>query len=330
MRWSVPGGLVCVWCLGIGGCAAAPERFQFTRVTMGVATTVTLEAPDRETAVAAAAAAFDRIEAVEQAASDYRPSSEAARFCRDAPRGQWVPVSGDLATLLRSAHSVAQASDGALDVTLGPVVKLWREARDARALPNPVRLAQARAHTGWYLIEVDSLLPAARVIAGGLALDFGAVAKGYAAQQAVNTLRARGLSRCLVALAGDVCAGDPPHGQPGWTVEVRGERSARPLGRLLIRNACVSTSGDTEQALQIDGVRYSHVIDPRTGLGVVNGRAVTAVGENGAIVDAASTAAVAAGERGWERLARCGVTLIVHGPGGPRTIGDQARIRWSD
>lgn len=319
----------------VGGCAAPRgEEFQFTRVTMGVATIIAVEAPDRETALKGAAAAFSRIGEIENAASDYRPQSEVMRLCREAKVGEWRGASDDLAALLRVSREVSERTGGALDVTVGPLVALWRSARTSGRLPDAAVLAEARSRVDWRAVEVDGGTGSAqvRLMKEGMRLDFGGVAKGYAAREAGRVLEERGLSRCLVALAGDVYAGEAPSGRDGWHVEVRGDQCV--VGTLVVSHASVSTSGDSEQFVVIDGVRYSHIVDPRTGLGVVGGAVVTAVGEDGGYVDAADTGAVVLGREGMRRVFAGGderkVTLIVHRAGlASEVIGDASRVRWA-
>lgn len=305
-------------------------RFEFTRLTMGVVTRVILEADSFEQASDAARAAFERIGEIEQAASDYRPQSELMIFCR-RPVGEWSEISDDLAAMFRISRGVSERTGGAFDITIGNAVGLWRTARATHRLPEAGLLAGAVAATDWRALEISSSSPSARLTRAGVRLDLGGIAKGYAAHEAVRKLRAIGFARCLVSLAGDVAAGDAPSGAAGWRVEVRGERSEHVLGTLLLSNAVVSTSGDAEQEVEIAGKRYSHILDPRTGLGVVDGRCVTAIGTDGALVDACATAGVVVEESGLGDVVKDGrVTLIVHQMRGPAVvIGDSARVRWN-
>jgi thiamine biosynthesis lipoprotein len=300
---------------------------------MGVSTRIVVEAPEREAALEAAAAAFERIGEIEQVASDYRPSSELMRLCREATVGEWRPVSRDLAVLLSESRRVSERTGGAFDATVGPVVGLWREARRSERLADAAVLKEARGRIDWRAVEVEADPPRVRLMKARMALDLGGIAKGYAAREAGRVLESRGLKRCLVALAGDVYAGEAPSGADGWRVEVQGDRGEGVVGTVLVEHACVSTSGDTEQFVEIGGVRYSHIIDPRTGVGTPGGLIVTAIGEDGAYVDAADTGAVVMGQAGLRR-AFAGdrrVTLIVHGANGkPEIVGDPRRVRWAE
>lgn len=329
--------LVCWLAAGLGagvaGCAApSGERFEFTRLTMGVSTRIVVEAPSREIASNAAAAAYTRIGEIEDAASDYRPQSELMRLCRDAKVGQWQPVSRDLAVLLNTSREVSQRSGGVFDVSVGPAVGLWRQMRKTGTLVDAATIAEARERIDWRAVEVEVDPPRARLMKPGMQLDMGGIAKGHAVREAGRVLESCGLKRCLVALAGDVYAGEAPTGKDGWRIEVRGDKSEEAVGTLVVSHACVSTSGDAEQYVEVAGVRYSHILDPRTGVGTVGGLIVTAIGADGAYVDAADTASVVLGLEGMR--AAFGddkrVTLIVHHGGQPPVIvGDASRVRWA-
>ncbi len=272
MVWMV--GMFALGCAHGGGDAARgerEERFEFVRVCMGVRTVVTVYGPDRETALEDAAAAFARIGEIEDVLSDYRPRSEAMRLCA-GPVGVPVKVSDDLFEMLAVCERISRATDGAFDVTIGPAVKLWREARRTGVLPSAEEVARARESIGWESVRLDARARTVTMLKHGMLLDFGGIGKGHAAECAVRVLRARGRARCLVALAGDIAAGDPPPGERGWRIEIAGMR-----GELRLANGAVSTAGDAEQFVEIGAVRYSHIIDTQTLVGMTARRVVTVV-----------------------------------------------------
>lgn len=277
---------------------ATAERFEFTQLLMGVEARVTLYAEDEERAREAAAAAFGRIAELDAALSDYRPDSELMRLCDRAGSGP-VAVGDDLFKVLRRATEVSEASGGAFDVTVGPVVGLWREARRSGRLPEASELHEAMGRVGWKFVRLDERARTVDLRRPRMRLDLGGIAKGYATQEAVAVLKEREAGRCLVSLAGDVAAGDPPPGEDGWTValEIGGETRVIPLA-----NAAVSTSGDTEQFVEVGGVRYSHVVDPRTGVGVVTRARATVVAEDGMTADALASALTVVGVDGAAAL----------------------------
>jgi FAD:protein FMN transferase len=312
----------------LGGCAGpALERFEFARVCMGVRATIVLYAPDNARAQAAAADAFAEIARLDAMMSDYRPASELSLLGGPRPARD-REVSAELAHVLAESVRLAHATGGAFDPTVGPLAALWREALRLGRLPDADALAKARAATGYGLVHV--LGRRVTLAAPGMRLDLGGIAKGYAAEHAARRLRALGLPRCLVSLAGDVYAGQPPPGASAWRVEVRPEEGGEAIGTLAIRDAAVSTSGDSAQFVEIDGVRYSHIIDPRTGLGVTRRRAVTVIARRGAAADALATALCVMEPGAAGRLAHeMGVGVIVAEAADVRVHDPAGLVRWA-
>ncbi|MBL8763645.1 MAG: FAD:protein FMN transferase [Phycisphaerae bacterium] len=259
---------------------------------MGVRAQIVLFAPDETRAVAAAQAAFQRLEDLDQTLSDYRPSSELMRLC-DSPPGTPIPISPDLAEVLETAVQIARCTDGAYDPTVGPLVALWRRSRSSLALPSEAERAEARLFVGWHKLVLNGQARSATLSRSGMRLDLGGIGKGFAAHKAQTFLRELGYPMSLVALAGDIRAGDPPPERGGWRVaipEPEGD-SARDGGiSLLLSNQSISTSGASAQHVDIGGVRYAHVVDSRTGLGATRLNQATVVSFDGAIADALSTA----------------------------------------
>jgi FAD:protein FMN transferase len=291
-------------CLLVCGCAASPksrlERFTFAEPHMGTLFSIVLYAPDGQTATNAAQAAFARVAALNQAMSDYDDESELMRLCRQ-PAGTPVKVSRELFDVLEQSLKVAGLTDGAFDPTVGEFTQLWRRARRQRELPAPERIARARESFGWWNMKLDARMRTVTLLKSDMRLDLGGIAKGCAADAALAVLREQGIRRALVAASGDIVAGDPPPGQPGWRVGVQSMSSqADGLTRtLLLANRAVSTSGDTEQFVEIGGVRYSHIVDPRTGFGLTDRLGVTVIARDSTTADALATALSVAGvERG--------------------------------
>jgi thiamine biosynthesis lipoprotein len=332
-----PGFALAALSAALLGCASTQplQRCEFTRLCMGVQTRVVVYAPNEGTASRGAAAAFDEIARLDAMMSDYRPDSELMRLCSHADGG-FHPVSPELLDVLASAEQVSRKSGGAFDVTVGPATLLWRESRKSGLLPAPERLGAALDLIDWRLVE---LLPRDGAVAlkkPGMRLDLGGIAKCYAADRALSVLRSENLPTCLVALAGDIAAGDAPPGTDGWRIAVAGEKSGAPIGTLTVHNTCVSTSGDTEQFIEIGGRRYSHIIDPRTGLGTEGRRVVTVVAPSGAIADSLATAACVVSPDQIEPLIRAfpGVAAIVTArtPLGLESarIDPDAALRWQE
>lgn len=274
--------------------AAAAERHEFTRLVMGVATRIVVYAPSLDAASDAAAGAFHRLAELEQSMSDYRPTSEISRLAEHPGIPQ--PISPDLLEVLSIAGTVTRHCGGAFDVTIGPLSRLWRSSRKSGTLPTTDQLAAARSAVGPDKLTLDPAASRVTLAAPGMQLDLGGIAKGYAAEQAVRYLRQRGFPQCLVALAGDVAAGEAPPGRQGWRVEVSRRQSpghTGPAAELLavwLVNQSISTSGDSEQFIELGGRRYTHMLDPSTGLGSPGGVTITVISPRGAIADSLSTA----------------------------------------
>jgi FAD:protein FMN transferase len=264
-----------------------PPAFEFTEVHMGLPVRLVLHARDRQTAEPAARAAFARIASLDGMMSDYRPDSElrAIERSRDAVR-----VSPELMSVLRRAIEIAQAADGTFDPTVGPLVALWREARTTRRLPDPAALASARQRVGWRHLVLDPDASTVRLSADGMQLDLGGIAKGYILQETLHILRSRGVTRALVQSGGDIVVGDAPPGRDGWRIEVPGADPVFSARAARLTNAALSTSGPSAQVVEIGGRRYSHVVDPRTGLGVTSAIIAHVIAPDGATADALSTA----------------------------------------
>jgi thiamine biosynthesis lipoprotein len=224
---------------------------------------------------------------------------------------------------LEQSQRLSQLSDGAFDVTVGPVVRLWRRARRTGALPPADALTRAREAVGWQKLQLDARHRTVTLTAPNMQLDLGGIAKGYAADKALGVLKRHGITRALVAASGDIAVGDPPPGKPGWRVGVGSmDGGDNKLARmLLLQNAAVSTSGDLEQFVEIDGKRYSHIVDPRTGVGLTKRLQVSIIARHATDTDALATAVSVLGvERGLKLVeSRAGAAALILYPDGGRS-----------
>ncbi len=291
------------------------HRFHYTQLHMGVQVNMTVYAADQASAEQACTAAFDRIAQIDAMMSDYRPDSELMRLCDRAGQGP-VPVSPELFLVLRRSVELSRASDGAFDVTVGPVVTLWRTARRTGVLPSASEIAAARSLVGWQRIKLDRNQRTVELAMPGIRLDLGGIAKGYALDCAMSVLRQNGIERALIEAGGDIVMSGPPPGTVGWRVQMQsagaelvvptGRRvpplpmshlapeaaaSSKTLPRILELHDCaVSTSGDTEQFVIFSGKRYSHIVDPKTGLGLTTRTEATVIAKDGITSDSLATA----------------------------------------
>lgn len=272
------------------------QRFEFARPAMGTLFRVLLYAPDEACAAAAAEAAFARIAALDRVLSDYDPESELVRLGARSDEAAPTPpitLSPELFFVLAAAQGFARASAGAFDVTVGPHVRLWRRARRQGELPSAERLAAAARAVGFEKLALEPHKQSARLLARGMRLDLGGIAKGYALDQALAELSGRALPRALVVGGGEMRAGAAPPGESGWRVELVGFETAigsEPRAILWLAHAALATSGDFEQYLELGGSRYSHILDPRTGAPLTERRLVSVLAPDGLTADALATA----------------------------------------
>ena len=277
---------------GAGGLGSS-FRFEFESKHMGTTFRVVLYAADKESAEKAAKAAFARVAELDGIMSDYKKDSELMRLCATFAKeiGEPVPVSEDLFAVLAKAEEMSKASDGAFDVTVGPVVQLWRHARRTQQLPEKDELAAALAKLGYKNVQLDAKKRTVKLLVPDMQLDLGGIAKGYAADAALKLLRDKfGIKQALVAAAGDITCGDLPPDKNAWTVDIAPIAKGQKLRSLQLKNSAVSTSGDLEQFVEIGGVRYSHVLDPKTGLGLTGRRSVTVIAPSGIVADSMTKA----------------------------------------
>ena len=287
--------------------ASARPFFQAAEPHMGTLAGIKLYARDEQQAKTAFRAAFDRIAQLDEILSDYKPSSELNRIGRTALHRP-VKVSGDLFRVLAASQKLAAESGGAFDVTVGPVVRLWREARKEQQLPDPDMLDAALSHCGYRKLHLDEAAHTVTLDEDGMQLDLGAIAKGYAADEALDVLKRLGIRSALVAMSGDIALGDAPPGQRGWKIAIAASDKV-----LELANAAVSTSGDSEQYLEANGKRYSHIVDPGTGIALTNSLTITVVAPHGIFADPLATTISVLGERQGRQLAakHAGVSVYI-------------------
>jgi len=288
MAWFlVLAGAVAVSCKSSQPDPIALTRYEYQRPEMGVPFRIVLYAPNTNSADAAAEAAFQRIKQLNDIMSDYDPDSELSQLSQSSGQGLQVAVSSELWFVLKRALELSERSNGAFDVTVGPFVNLWRRARRQHQLPEPARLAQARQSVGYQRMRLNAEAHTVELLAPNMRLDLGGIAKGYAVDEALKTLRDHGIQHALVEGGGDVGVSDPPPGKKGWRFDLSSldVTNAPPDRYLLLKDSAISTSGDLYQRLEIDGKRYSHIVDPRTGIGLTDHSLVSVIARDSITAD---------------------------------------------
>ena len=314
--------------LGVGLCLSAvklhPSAAQaqgapheFREVHLGMEMRIVVVHADADAAAALARRAFDGVEAHEAILSDWRAQSEVRRLEFAAP-GMWVPVSAPLRDVLAVALRVARESNGVFDPTVGPLTELWREARRTGVPIDEARRAAARARVGYRRVDLDSAGRRVRFTTAGVRLDFGAVAKGWILDRALEVLTgpdapgagaSGGARAALVEAGGDVVVRGAPPGSTGWRIRVP---RAQGDTVLVLADGAVSSSGASAQRLLgVGETPESHVLDAANGRGLASDETLTVVGATGAIADALATAlSLTPPDRRAPLAARFGVTVV--------------------
>ncbi len=258
---------------------------------MGTLFRIKLYAGDQQHAKRAFQAAFARVAQLDEALSDYRPDSELDRLSETAVHHP-VHVSQDLERVIEASQALSADTGGAFDITIGPLTHLWRAARKRNQLPEPAAVTEAKAKCGYGKLHLNRMQHTVELDAAGMQLDTGAIAKGYAADEALLVLTRLGISSALVAASGDLAFSDAPPGETGWRIGVDSlDEANAPFTRVLyLANRAVSTSGATEQHLDAGDVRYSHILDPATGMGLTDSSSVTVIARHGIDADSLATA----------------------------------------
>ncbi len=232
----------------------------------------------------------------EKVMSSMDAESELVRL-NAAPAGVEIAVSAELREVLAKALECAQLTDGAFDPTMGPCVRLWKKSLRQARLPDEETLAKAMKSCGWQKLK----LTARGVIktVEGMRVELGGIGKGFGTSKMAAELKEAGIESFCLDTSSDICAGAPPPGKAGWSVKVkRGDGE----GMVLLQNACISTSGDSAQFAQIGGARYSHVLNPKTGLGVTERWQVSVMTQDAALADALATAGCVLGKEAFEKV----------------------------
>lgn len=298
---------------------------------MGTLFRIKLYAADQQQAQRAFRAAFDRVAALDGTLSDYQPDSELNRLCRTAVHHP-VQVSDDLFRVVSASVALSEKSGGAFDITIGPLTHLWREARKANRLPDQAAIRDAGARCGYRKLHIDQARHTIELDQSGMQLDVGGIAKGDAADQMLMVLSKLGLHSALVAASGDLAFSDAPPGETGWKIGVDSQDSAEAAftSVLLLANSAVSTSGASEQHLDVNGTRYSHIIDPKTETGLSRPISVTIVARHGIESDGMSTAVSVLGAEGGlafvEREPGVAALIVTRQHGAPQMI-ESSRFR---
>ena len=272
------------------GAVTSPlQHYEATRLSMGCVYAIEVYGRNGPSLAATVGDAFDEIDRLDRLMSHYQPRSPLSRINRDAGAGP-VPVEPELFDFIAAAIGYARQSDGAFDITVGPLMKAWGFFGGDGHMPSTAALAEARRHVGAAHVVLDARAHTIRFDEPGVELDLGGIAKGYAVDRAVGILRAGGVSAALVSAGGSTiyALGTPPLSD-GWQLSVQDPVDSRRTARTIrLTDRALSIAGSSEKSFAVDGVRYSHIMDPRTGQpvqGMLSVAVVAASGIAGDVLD---------------------------------------------
>ena len=277
-------------------------------LVMGTFARVTVIAADSRTGAKCVEAALAEICKVDDLMSDYKEDSEISRANKGA-FARPVEVGESTFEVIERSIEFSRLTDGTFDITVGPLVQLFRKAKNDGIAPTPEQIADAKTRVGYEKLILNDADHTVRFTVEGMGLDLGGIAKGYAVDKAIEAAQRCGASGAMVDLGGHVrCFGTPPKGREKWIIGLQDPNiddfgGSGILLKLQVSDTAVITSGDYQQFAIIDGKKQSHIIDRRTGKGAEGLSSVTIIAPNAADADALATAVSVMGpEKGIELI----------------------------
>jgi thiamine biosynthesis lipoprotein len=268
------------------------------RLIMGTFARVIAIAPSADTAAKCIDAAFEQLSTVDEMMSDYSSDSEISGINNNAYKGP-VAVSEPTFEVIERAVQFSRQTDGAFDITVGPLVDLYHLAQKEANAPDKDKIAAAKSKVGFEKLKLDEQNRTVEFAVDGMRLDLGGIAKGYAIDRAIEAMQKCGANGAMVDVGGDIRVfGIPPKGKNKWQIGLQDpcETSEIPIGSgkllmiLELDNGAVATSGDYQRFVLIEGKKYSHIINTKTGSASGELSSVTIICPNATDADALATA----------------------------------------
>jgi len=242
-------------------------RLEKSADAMGSTYTIALYGTDRVQMEAAVDAAFDEAQRLDDLLSNYLPGSQWSEVNRNAS-AKPVKVSPELFDVISACEAYSRASEGAFDITVGPLMKVWGFYKGTGHLPHKPEVAAALAKVGYQHIVLDKAAQTVRFDRAGVEMDPGGIGKGYAVDRMVEVLKKHGYRNALVAGSGSSIygLGAPPDESRGWQVNIKDPWDSRRVrAEIWLKDSSMSTSGSYEKFFRAEGKTYAHILDPRTG-----------------------------------------------------------------
>ena len=241
-------------------------RLESSVVAMGSAYSVAVYGDDRTSMEEAVDAAFEEVRRLDQMLSNYKPESELSevnRFAAERP----VKVTPELFSLFSACMEYSRASEGAFDITVGPLMRVWGFYKGTGRLPHRAEVRGALARVGYRNLLLDAANGTVRFARPGVEMDPGGIGKGYAVDRMIEVLKQYGIRTALVSASGSSIYGmGAPPGEKGWKVQIRDPKNdSKSVAEIYLKDESMSTSGNYEKFFRAEGRVYSHIMDPRTG-----------------------------------------------------------------
>jgi FAD:protein FMN transferase len=267
------------------------KKYQFIENKMGSNFSIQFYDSDSLHAQVIAHNAFLIVDTLNNSFSDYVDNSEISNLAKNAGNDEWIKISSDLYNILVQSKAAFLKSNGAFDVTLGQLTKLWRITKKEKRIPTKQVLDRALTISGFKYLAIDTLSKKVKLTKKGVLIDLGGIGKGYAAQKVFDYFCENNLKTVLIDAAGNMAIGEADSITKYWKIGVEVSNGSIFKNKLLrLKNIAISTSGDLYQYIEIGGKRFSHIVNPKTGLGLSYQRQVTVICKNATTADWLSTA----------------------------------------
>ncbi|PYQ49966.1 MAG: FAD:protein FMN transferase [Acidobacteria bacterium] len=281
------------------------HRYEASRMSMACAYAIVAYGEDAGALPRIVEAAFDEVDRIDRLMSHYKPESPLSRLNREAARGP-VEVDPELFDFLAESLRYGRESDGAFDITVGPLMKAWGFFRGGGRVPDSAELATLREKVGYRHVVLDARAHTIHFDRPGIELDLGGIAKGYAVDRVVALLRREHVAAALVSSGGSTIYGlGAPPGEAAWSVDVQDPADpGRVALTVRLKDRALSVSGSYEKSFERDGVTYSHIMDPRTARPVQGVLSVAVLADSGTEGDALDDAFFVQGVEATRRWLR--------------------------
>ncbi len=287
------------------------KRYEFSHGQMGTLFNIICYSDNDSLVRENITRAFLMIDSLNQVFSDYLPESELNELSNSSGTGKYIAVSEPLFDVIRQSLYWSKVTHGIFDITVGPYTQLWRHAVRQEKLPDSLRLKKASQSVGYRYIKLNMKDKKVLLVKKDMQLDLGGIAKGYTVDKVYQLMEKAGIPICLVDGGGDIYAGMSPPDEEGWKVSFQDLEKEKKY--ISLSQKSIATSGDLYRYFEYGGVRYSHIIDPSTGLGITTRRSVSVIAGNATTADALATyLSVAGPKQGFKTLKKLkGVEALI-------------------